>query len=189
MYPGHHAKIHPEKAAAIHARTGEVLTYAELDARSNQLAQLFWAEGLRRGDHVAVLLENHLRYFEVFWATFRSGLYLTTVNRYLTAPEAEYIVDDCGAQVLVSSRALHEAAAEIPANAPGCRRFLVVDGSPEGASDRFEGYEAAVDEFPGEPLEEEPLGEFMLYSSGTTGRPKGITRPLPNRPARWPLPD
>ncbi|MFP6563563.1 MAG: AMP-binding protein [Myxococcota bacterium] len=182
MYPGHHAKTRPEKAAAIHARSGEVLTYAELDARSNQLAQLFWAQGLRRGDHVAVFLENHLRYFEVFWATFRSGLYLTTVNRYLTAPEAAYIVDDCGAQVLVSSRALHEVAAEIPRHASACRRFLVVDGLHEGASGRFEAYEAAIDEFPAEPLQEEPLGEFMLYSSGTTGRPKGITRPLPNRP-------
>ncbi len=182
MYPGHHATTCPEKAAAIQARTGEVLTYGELDARSNQLAQLFWAEGLRRGDHVAVFLENHLRYFEVFWATFRSGLYLTTVNRYLTGPEAGYIVSDCGAQVLVSSRALHEVAAEIPGYAPGCRRFLVVDGAPEGATDRFEAYEAAIQEFSAEPLEEEPLGEFMLYSSGTTGRPKGITRPLSNRP-------
>ena len=174
MYPGRYAETSPDKAAVISARTGEVLTYAELDARSNQLAQLFWAEGLRRGDHVAVFLENHLRYFEVFWAAFRSGLYLTTVNRYLTAPEATYIVEDCGAQVLVSSRALHEVAAEIPGHALGCRRFLVVDGSPDGASSRFEAYEAAIDELPAEPLEGEPLGEFMLYSSGTTGRPKGI---------------
>jgi fatty-acyl-CoA synthase len=105
------------------------------------------------------------------------------VNRYLTAPEAGYIVGDCGAQVLVSSRALHEVAAEIPGHAPACRRFLVIDGSPEDASDRFENYEAAIDELPAEPLEEEPLGEFMLYSSGTTGRPKGIMRPLPTRPA------
>jgi fatty-acyl-CoA synthase len=107
---------------------------------------------------------------------------LTTVNRYLTAPEASYIVDDCGAQVLVSSRALHEAAAEIPEHAPGCRRFLVVDGPPDGASDRFEGYETAIDGHPPVPLDEEPLGELMLYSSGTTGRPKGISRPLSSRP-------
>ncbi len=182
MYPGHHARTSPDKAAAISARTGEVLTFAELDARSNQLAQLLQAEGLRRGDHLAVFLENHLRYFEVAWAALRSGLYLTTVNRYLTAPEAGYIVDDCGAQVLVSSRAVHEAAAEIPGRAPGCRRFLVVDGPPEGAAERFESYEAALANHSPEPLAEEPLGEFMLYSSGTTGRPKGITRPLPDRP-------
>jgi len=182
MYPGHHASTAPDKAAAIHARTGEVLTYAELDARSNRLAQLLWAEGLRRGDHLAVFLENDLRYFEVAWAALRSGLYLTTVNRYLTAPEAGYIVDDCGAQVLISSRAVHEAASGIPERAPGCWRFLVVGGPPEGAADCFESYEAAIAEYPPEPLAEEPLGELMLYSSGTTGRPKGISRPLPDRP-------
>jgi len=182
MYPGHHARTTPDKPAVICARTGESLTYAELDARSNRLAQLLWAEGLRRGGHIAVFLENHLRYFEVAWAALRSGLYLTTVNRYLTAPEASYIVADCGARVLISSRAVHEAAAEIPDRAPECRRFLVVDGSPDGAADRFESYEAALADHPPEPLAEEPLGEFMLYSSGTTGRPKGISRPLPDRP-------
>ncbi len=182
MYPGHHATTTPDKAAAIDARSGEVLTYAELDARSNRLAQLLWAEGLRRGDHLAVFLENHLRYFEVAWAAFRSGLYLTTVNRHLTAPEAGYIVDDCGARVLVSSRAVHDVASEVPEHAPGCRRFLVVGGAPAGGAGPFEGYEEALDAHPPEPLAEEPLGEFMLYSSGTTGRPKGITRPLPERP-------
>jgi fatty-acyl-CoA synthase len=182
MYPGSHAETSPDKPAVIAARTGEVLTYAELDARSNRLAQLLWAEGLRRGDHLAVFLENHLCYFEIAWAALRSGLYLTTVNRFLTGPEAAYVVEDCGAQVLVSSRAVHQAAAEIPGRAPVCRRFLVVDGPPEGAADRFESYEAAVAEHAPKPLAEEPLGEFMLYSSGTTGRPKGISRPLPSRP-------
>jgi fatty-acyl-CoA synthase len=182
LYPGHHAAETPEKAAAIHAGTGEVLTYADLDAASNRLARLLRAQGLRPGDHIALLLENHLRYFEVAWAALRSGLYVTTVNRYLTGPEAGYIVDDCGARVLVSSRAVHEAASMIPEQAPGCRRFLVVDGPPEGASEHFESYEEALNEQPAEPLEEEPLGEFMLYSSGTTGRPKGIARPLSGRP-------
>jgi len=182
MYPGLHAQNTPDKAAAIHARTGEVLTYANLDSRSNRLAQLFWSGGLRPGDHIAVFLENHLRYFEVAWAAFRSGLYLTTVNRYLTGPEAAYIVDDCGAQVLVSSRAVHAVASEIPEHAKGCKRFLVVDGVPERASSPFESFEQAVDAYPAEPLAEEPLGEFMLYSSGTTGRPKGIAHPLSGRP-------
>jgi fatty-acyl-CoA synthase len=188
MYPGHYAQTTPDKPAVISALTGEMLTYAELDARSNRLAQLLWSEGLRRGDHIAVFLENHLRYFEVAWAAFRSGLYLTTVNRYLTGPEAAYIVEDCGARVLVSSRTVHEAAAEIPDHARGCHRFLVVDGPPEGATSPFESYERAVEEHPAEPLEEEPLGELMLYSSGTTGRPKGISRPLSNRGVAGGLP-
>ena len=182
MYPGLHAQNTPDKAAAIHARTGEVLTYAELDARSNRLAQLLWSDGLRPGDHIAVFLENHLRYFEIAWAAFRSGLYLTTVNRYLTGPEAAYIVDDCGAQVLVSSRAVHTVASEIPEHAKNCRRFLVVDGAPEGASSQFESFEQAVEGHRAEPLSEEPLGEFMLYSSGTTGRPKGVAHPVSGRP-------
>ncbi len=182
MYPGHYAETSPDNAAVIHAGTGESVGYAELDARSNRLAQLLWSEGLRPGDHIAVFLENHLRYFEVAWAALRSGLYLTTINRYLTGPEAAYIADDCGARVVVSSAAVHEAASEIPDNAPGCTRFLVVDGPPAGASERFESYEDAVAAHSAEPLEEEPLGEFMLYSSGTTGRPKGIARPLSGRP-------
>jgi fatty-acyl-CoA synthase len=182
MYPGHHSQAHPDKPAAISAGTGEVLSYSQLDARSNQLAQLFYAEGLRPGDHVAVFLENHLCYFEVVWAALRSGLYVTTVNRYLTAPEAGYIVDDCGARVLLSSHSLHGVAAAIPEHAPHCRRFLVVDGPPEGAASRFEHYEQALSAHPAEPLEHEPLGEFMLYSSGTTGRPKGISKPLTGRP-------
>jgi fatty-acyl-CoA synthase len=188
MYPGHHSQANPDKPAAISARTGEVLSYGQLDARSNQLAQLFFAEGLRPGDHVAVFLENHLCYFEVVWAALRSGLYVTTVNRYLTGPEAGYIVDDCGARVLVSSHALHGVTAAIPDHAPHCRRLLVVGGPPAGDSSRFEHYEQAVSEHPAEPLEHEPLGEFMLYSSGTTGRPKGISKPLTGRPVSRGLP-
>lgn len=79
------------------AGSGERVTYRELDERSNRLAQLMWAAGLRLGDHVAVLLENNVRYPEVYWAAVRSGLYITTVNRYLTGEEAAYIVQDCGA--------------------------------------------------------------------------------------------
>lgn len=188
MYPGHHAQTNPTKPAVISARTGEVVTYAELDARSNRLARLLWEQGLRPGDHIAVFLENHLRYFDVVWAAFRSGLYLTTVNRYLTGPEAAYIVDDCGAKALVSSPAVHEAAADIPERAPGCERFLVVGGVPEGAVPRFESYEDAVAEHAAEPLDEEPQGAFMLYSSGTTGRPKGILHRLSGLPITKGLP-
>lgn len=175
MYPGKWAQVFPDKPAVIHAVSGEAISYQELDARSNRLAQLMWARGLRPGDHVAVFMENHPRYFEVVWAAMRSGLYLTTINRYLTADEAGYILDDCGARVLIASRHLGEVARELPALAPRCETCLMADGTVSG----FEAYESAIAAHPPEPLADEPAGQFMLYSSGTTGRPKGIVRPLP----------
>ena len=174
MYPGHWATVFPDKPAVIDAATGAVRTYGELNDRSNQLAQLMWARGLRRGDHVSILMENHIAYFDVVWAAMRSGLYLTTVNRYLTGEEAGYIVDNSESKVLVTSRALAEAASEIKPHAPQCATYLMVDGAIDG----FEDFDAAIGAYPAEPLAEEPAGSFMLYSSGTTGRPKGILRPL-----------
>ena len=105
MYPGHWASVAPDKPAAINANTGEVLDYATLNTRSAQLAHYFKAQGLGVGDHVALFMENNLRFFEVAWAAYRSGLYLTCINRYLTAEEAAYIVNDCDASILISSAA------------------------------------------------------------------------------------
>ena len=175
MYPGHWAGVFPDKAAAIDVATGAVRTYGELNDRSNQLAQLLWQRGLRRGDHIAVFMENNLAYFDVVWAAFRSGLYLTTVNRYLTAEEAAYIVADSESKVLVASKALAEVARELPALAPSCASWLMADGAVAG----YEDFEGAIASQPATALGEEPAGAFMLYSSGTTGRPKGIVRPLP----------
>ncbi|MGE0624516.1 MAG: AMP-binding protein [Pseudomonadales bacterium] len=174
MYPGKWAREFPDKAAAIHAVSGETLTYQALDERSNRLAQLMWAQGLRPGDHVAIFMENHLAYFEVVWAALRSGLYLTTINRYLTDEEAGYILDNCEAKVLVSSSYLGEIAKTLPGYAPNCERWLMV-GEPVAG---YESYEDAIGAHPAEKLADEPAGQFMLYSSGTTGRPKGILRPL-----------
>jgi fatty-acyl-CoA synthase len=182
MFPGHYADITPDKPAAISASSGETVTYAQLNDRSNQLAQLFWSRGIRPGDHVAIFLENHLSYFDVAWAALRSGLFMTTVNRYLTAAVAAYIVDDSGANVLVSSRALEDVAQQIPTLAPNCKNSLMVGGPSDSAS-VFEDYDSAVAPYPTTALAEEPLGEFMLYSSGTTGKPKGIVKPLQDRPA------
>ena len=174
MYPGKWGIEFPGKPAAINAVTGETVTYGELNERSNRLAQLLGARGLRRGDHIAVFMENNLRFFEVVWAAFRSGLYLTTVNRYLTAEEAGYIVDNCEAQALITSHHLAGVAAEVPRYAPRCHSWLMTDGVVEG----YENYEAEIAQFPATNLADEPAGTFMLYSSGTTGRPKGIVRPL-----------
>ncbi|MGE3298012.1 MAG: AMP-binding protein [Porticoccaceae bacterium] len=174
MYPGIWAQRTPDRAAAIHAVSGETLSYRMLDDRSNQLAQLFWSQGLRPGDHVAIFMENNLRYFEVIWAALRSGLYLTTINRYLTGEEAGYILDNCDARVLVASHYLAEPAAALPGLAPRCHTWLMTDGSAAG----YASYEDAIARHPAQPLAQQPAGQFMLYSSGTTGRPKGILRPL-----------
>jgi fatty-acyl-CoA synthase len=174
MYPGLHAQTTPDKPALIMAGSGEIVTYRELDERSNRLAQLLGAAGLRPGDHVAIFAENHPRYFEVFWAAARSGLYFTTVNRYLQADEAAYIVNDCGAKALIASGAKADVAREIVPLVPNCPVRLMWDGTVEG----YEPYEDRVAGYPAQPLAEQPRGETMLYSSGTTGRPKGIKRPL-----------
>ena len=177
MYPGHHAQTSPDKAAVISAQTGEVITYAELDARSNQLAQLLWSQGLRRGDHIAIFMENQPRFMEVVWAGLRSGLYVTTINSFLTAPEVAYIVNDCKAQALVTSAAKAPVVAGLSGESaiPGTHTRLMVDGSLES----FDGYEDAIEAYSSERLPDETMGATMLYSSGTTGRPKGIVGPLP----------
>ncbi len=174
MYLGDHAMLRPDHKALVDTGTGEALTYRELDDCSNRLAQLLHAEELRRGDTVALFMENNICFLEIAWAALRSGLYLTAVNRYLTADEAAYIINDCDARVLISSAAKAEVAAELPARAPACRRFLMTNGAIPG----WESYETAIAAFPAERLAQEHAGELMLYSSGTTGRPKGVQRKL-----------
>ena len=177
MYPGTWAEQTPDKAAVIDAGSGEQTTYQQLDDRSNQLAQLLWDRGLRPGDHAAIFMENNLRYFEVMWAALRSGLYLTTINRYLTDEEAGYILDNCEAQVLITSRYLADVAGKLHQFAPRCHTWLMVDGVAPG----YEAYENAIAQYPAEKLADEPAGQYMLYSSGTTGRPKGVIRPPAKR--------
>jgi len=166
------------------AGSGETITHGELEARSRRLAQLLHARGLRPGDHLAVLLENHPRYFEVFWAAMRSGLYLTPINWHLKAEEAGYIVEDCGATAVVTSAALAGVAADLGPHLAGVDVRLAVDGPVPG----FERYEDAVAEHAAEPLDEEVEGAWMFYSSGTTGRPKGILQPLSGAPFGSALP-
>lgn len=155
--------------------SGEVMTFKELDERSNRLAHLLRDAGLRRGDHVALFMENQIRFLEVAWAAMRSGLYLTAINSYLTPGEVDYIVNDCGASTFVTSVAKSGVASQLVFPSAVTTR-LSVDGAIAG----FDNYESAVAAFPSSPIEDESLGAAMLYSSGTTGRPKGVLRPLPN---------
>lgn len=179
MYPGHWSSLKPEALAITLTGPGgmaaDSLTWKQLDERSNQLAQFFFSQGLREGDHIAVFLENSLVYFEVAWAALRSGLYMTPVNRYLTGEEAGYIIDDCDAKACVASAHLAEVAINVPRHAPQCRIWLMTGGAVNG----YQEYEEVRDAAPAERLERQPLGALMFYSSGTTGRPKGIHRSLP----------
>ena len=183
MHPGSHAKATPDKPALIMSGSGSVVTYAELDLRSRQIAQLLREQGLRPGDVIAILLENHPRYLETAWGAIRSGLYLTTVNRHLSAAEASYIVADSGARALFTSKALHSIAAEIPNRAPDCDCFVMLDYTGNAAPEGFEAYADVISRHERAEIEDGPIGDFLLYSSGTTGKPKGIKRPLSNRPA------
>ena len=171
-YLGDFAALTPDKSAVINGSTGESLSYSLLEERSNRLAQVLYAQGLRRGDCIAMLLENHMRCFEVAWAAFRSGLLLTAVNPFLTADEVAYIVEDSGARVLIASSAMADVAALLTDVAPQCERRLMMDGVIAG----WEPYEDALSSARAERLAEQWVGGTLLYSSGTTGRPKGVVR-------------
>ncbi|WP_063064565.1 acyl-CoA synthetase [Nocardia violaceofusca] len=176
MYPGAYVSQFPDKPAAVLASTGEALTYRDLDQNSARLARFLHEVGLRRGDHIAVLADNHPRVFEIYWAAMRSGLYITVVNWHLTPAEAAYIVDDCGAVVLIAAASLATLAEQVAGGAPNVRVRLAYHGSVRG----YDSYEEALDKSSAEPLPDQPRGSDMLYSSGTTGRPKGIKPPLPD---------
>jgi long-chain acyl-CoA synthetase len=186
MYPGEHARRHPDQAAFVMATTGETVTFGDLEARANRLAQLYRDRGLRRGDHVAIFMENNARYLETAAAAERTGLYYTCINSYLTADELAYIVNDCRARILIVSVARREVALAAAALCPDVELFLMVGGS--GDDGPFRSYEETVAGYPVEPVADEQLGLAMLYSSGTTGRPKGILRPLPDSHPGDPLP-
>ncbi len=178
MYPGLHATTTPDKAAIIMGESGEVVTYRQLDERSNQLARLWRDHGLQPGDHVALFSENQSRYLEVMWAALRSGLYITTVNSYLSAEEVSYILEDSGSRSLVTTTAKADVAADALRDVTSVTLPLLIGDE----DDRFESYLDAVATMPSDRLDEEPAGEMMLYSSGTTGRPKGIKRELSGQP-------
>ncbi|MCB0991782.1 MAG: AMP-binding protein, partial [Acidimicrobiales bacterium] len=179
MYPGVHAAEKPDHPAVIMGRTGETQTYAELDERSSRLASFWASSGLQKGDHIALFMENQIRFMEVVWSALRSGLYVTAINSYLSAPEVAYIVDDCMAKAVVTSAARHAVASEVQAlgETPAVDTWLLAGA--EGAAPGFDDYEAAIAAADRFDPELETMGSTMLYSSGSTGRPKGILRALP----------
>jgi long-chain acyl-CoA synthetase len=173
MHPKHHAKSFPDKPAIIMGDSGEVITFAQLDARSNQIAHALRAAGCEPGDTIALFAENSARYFEICWAAQRAGLFYVCISSRLTAPEVQYILEDSGARLLIAD-ASKAAVASLAAQAAGIAARWSIDGDIQG----FEELEMLAAGFPDTPIADEMAGTDMLYSSGTTGRPKGIRPPL-----------
>jgi long-chain acyl-CoA synthetase len=177
---------HPDKPAIIMASSGETVTFGEYEARANQVAHFLRDAGLRRGDHVAVFIENSPQLLEIEGGAERAGLYYTLVNTYLGAEEVAYVVANSQAKALFSSAARREVAEAVTAKCPDLDRLLMTGPGPLPAG--WEPYDAVAAAYPAVPVPDESLGAAMLYSSGTTGQPKGILRALPEGGPGEPLP-
>jgi len=164
----------PDKTAYVMADTGLAVTFGELEATSNQGAQLFRKLGLKAGDHIAIMLENHPRFLQICWAAQRAGLYYTAISWRLQQQEVEYIVNNCEARVFITSNECREVARALGDRIPNVQHRYMVDAVISG----FESWEAAIASMPRQPIADQTEGQSMLYSSGTTGYPKGIKRPL-----------
>lgn len=177
MHPFHHAASQPDTPAIIMAGSGESLSYAQLEAESNRIAHLLRSLGLARGDTIAILMLNEIDFLPICWAAQRSGLIYVAMSTKLTVDEAGYIAQDSGAKAIFCSPALAGVAVEAtPALAPSAR-FCTGTGA--------RGCTRLDDAIAGQPatrIADESAGRDMLYSSGTTGRPKGVRGPLPEGP-------
>jgi long-chain acyl-CoA synthetase len=172
--------VQSAKPALILHPSGVVIGFAELEQRANRLAHYFREAGLREGDTVAAILENNEHVHSVMWAARRSGLYYALINTQLTAAEAAYIVDNSGAKAVIGSWAMRMVCERLADHLPnGLPKVLMM------ADDELDGwlrYPECVSGQPATPISDEREGDLLQYSSGTTGRPKGIRRELPHLP-------
>jgi long-chain acyl-CoA synthetase len=173
MTPTWHAQHTPDAPAVIMGSTGETATYAELEDRSARLARALRTRGIADGGHVAILMENNRAFLEVAWAAQRSGLRYTAINTHLRPAEVQYVLDDCGADALVASQAMAGVVAGLDLSQVSTRV------SAAGDLAGFEGYDEVLAAAGPGGLTSQREGREMLYSSGTTGRPKGVRKPLP----------
>ncbi len=171
--PSHYAERTPDRAAIVMGSSGETCSFAELESASRRLAGALRARGLAEGSHLAVMMENNRAFLEVAWAAQRSGLYYTAINSHLRPAEVQYVQDDCGADAIVTSPAMAAVVGELDLSRMSTR--LAVGGRLAG----FEQYEELLGTYEPLSFEDEREGREMLYSSGTTGQPKGVRKPLP----------
>lgn len=175
MHPYVHARADPDKPAVIVAETGEIHTYKQLDEASNRAAQFFRSRGLKAEDVVAFMVENTPAFYDLTWGAQRSGLRYVCLSTRLTADEADYILQNSGARLFVMSASLAPLAAQLSTDV---ERYALGGSIPGYGS-----WEDAIAAMPATPIADERAGVDMLYSSGTTGRPKGVRVPLPIDPA------
>ena len=160
----------PDRPAYILANSAETVTYAELDRRSNQIAQLLRDSGIERGDHIAMMMKNCAEFLQVAQGALRAGVIFTPISTHLKQDETAYIITNCKAKLFIASAGLAEVATAAAAASAGLGRCLSVGGEIAG----FESLEAQLEQLPAAPIADEFLGAPMLYSSGTTGKPKGV---------------
>jgi acyl-CoA synthetase (AMP-forming)/AMP-acid ligase II len=178
FYPGTWAERTPDKPAIVMAESGQVVTYAELDETANRLSQLFRAAGLQPGDHMAFCMENRAEYLPIMWGAHYAGLYYTAVSSRLTSEEIGYIVEDSGSRAFITSPYKADAVGDLADVLLGLDVRLSVGGGLPG----FDAFEDAIATQPDEPLPDRVESLPMLYSSGTTGRPKGVKPGFERKP-------
>ena len=166
------ARATPDKPAFIMGASGEVVTFAELDAKANQIAQLLRASGIQTGQHIAMMLKNCREFIEVVFGCSRAGVVFTPISTHLKKEETAYIINNCNARLFIASASLADVATEAAEHAPDLLRKFIVGGETAG----FEDWHSAVASQPSDEISDQSLGVPMLYSSGTTGKPKGIFR-------------
>jgi acyl-CoA synthetase (AMP-forming)/AMP-acid ligase II len=171
MHPKTLAQTRPDHPAVIDSESGRTLTFGDLDRASNRFANLLRAAGLQAGDVIALMLENSPDYFSLAWGAQRAGLYYVCISTRLTKAEVDYILADSGARIFVASGSLAAAASQVAFD--GTRYAF------GGAIPGFDSLDEALATQPETPIADERAGADMLYSSGTTGRPKGIKPALP----------
>ncbi len=181
-HPRLHAETRPDKPAAIMNDTGEVLTYGALESAANRGAQLFRSLDIQNGDSVAIWLPNSLAYFEFYWAGQRAGVHIAPISTALTAGEAAYILADCGAKLLLTCRQVAGLPEFLRSHRSQCPRLASIL-STDDDTDAVRSWASALATQEPTPIADEQAGFHMAYSSGTTGRPKGVRLPLTGGPA------
>lgn len=170
FHPRYHAKRDPSAIAFTITDTGEAVSFAQLEARANQSAHLMRALGVSVGDHIAILMENRREFLEVCFAADRAGIYYTTISTHLNDAEIAYILEDCDAKILISSQTFFDVLQTLRVDEQSMCRIFTVGGADED----LESWDELMQEHPCTPIKDEAQGLDMLYSSGTTGRPKGV---------------